>query len=155
VAAVGVFALGLGWELGDYIPGGRNPTVRPVTALATTTSSLGVAEPGLATGGTASITGGTASKVTATTALPRTTTSTASSARVSDPTLLRVVCDAVALEVVGQVLTPSEAGDAVREYQAAPDPASGFDAFCRSWVRDHLPTDPGRSGTPNIVSSTN
>jgi hypothetical protein len=153
IAAVGVSALGLGWVLGDLVPGGRDDTVRPITALATTTSGLAVAEPGVAAGGTAS----TATTIVgaAATAPLNTTTTVASSARVSDATLVRVICDAVGLEIVGRVLTTTEAGDAVRAYQTAPDPAPGVDPFCRSWVRDHLPTDSGKSGTPNIVSSTN
>lgn len=161
MAAVGVAALGLGYGLGNFVPAGKAGAVRPVTALLGTTTSepheIRVDTPTTAGAGAGARNAGaaTATTVAAAVAGASSPTTVAAAARAPEPPALRVTCDAIALEVLGRVLTTSEAAEAVRLYQdqrTTPQPA--IEAFCREWLRA-VPKVPVATGAPNLQSSTN
>jgi hypothetical protein len=156
MAVVGVAALGLGYGLGNVVPAGKAGAVRPVIALGgtTTTQQLEISVETPTTAGAGGVAAATATTLRALSSSSSPTTA-AAPARAVDPAALRVACDAVALEVLGRMLTTSEAAEALQLYQdqrATPQPA--IEAFCREWVRA-VPKDSVVTGAPNLPSSTN
>jgi hypothetical protein len=141
--------------LGNVVPAGKAGAVRPGTALAGTTTTE-QQESRVETPTTAGAAGVAAATATTLAALSSSSPTTAAApARAGDPAAQRVACDAVALEILGRVLTTSEAAEALQLYQdqrTTPQPA--IEAFCREWIRA-VPKDSVVTGAPNLPSSTN